>query len=159
MANESCLKTPVRVPLEQKADNMVKSPSDTTIYVPALVRRNDGQNTSAVNNLLLNNISEFIGSAHSQVEEQERRNMQSPQLGTSRQTANVRSAIKVIGKEDAQRRTDEAIIEGEKFEATVAIKTGESSHNILNVPPSQAINQQFKFREITKESLMRWGKA
>ena len=146
-------KTPVKNAIHPVA---VKSPSDTTVYAPALARRVDqleNPENSDLNNVLMQNISEFVGSARTQVEQAERRQSSStppqhnapmdhrqvracsPQPGTSRQPtqATLRSAIEVTGSNEAQQRTEDAIIEGEKFEAAVAIPTGMNvMHNLVN---------------------------
>ena len=118
----------------------IKSPSDTTIYRPALNKRNEGKvgqlsfatqlqglqvpmntptvhamETGQVNNMVqmvqsppqLNNIDDFVESIRKQHEETQ-----------------VVSEVSVPGLDDARARTEHAVIEAEKFKATIADPPG-----------------------------------
>ena len=112
-------------------ENMVKSPSDTTIYAPALNKSPqidcmvtgvcsspgvNGRPNQVISNSIMQKINDFVGSVRAET----------PGRGTSgqqqQQTNNanpVQSTVAVAGQEEAQQRVDRALIEAEKFKATV----------------------------------------
>ena len=145
LASHSKRKTPVK---QNVAGNMVKSPSDTTIYVPALQRSSaitaqqipifsaNQTDISEEQNNIIQNISDFVGNARRQIESRERRTSGQlevePQPCTSRQ-ATVRSTVEVTGRNEAQQLTEQAVIDTEKFKANVALPKGESAIPLINL--------------------------
>ena len=114
-----------RTPIRNTAmirNSTVKSPSDTTIYAPALQRCNEplGNNMLELPNPITHSIDQLVGEARERVESAERAQQEDPQPGTSRRTATICSAVEVTGRQEAQDRLDQAIIDGEKFEAEIA---------------------------------------
>ena len=119
----------------------IKSPSDTTIYAPALnkekhtpevqfLSNNDllnkhaiSKDRSPVDSRLIHKISNFVDQLHI---EHEQTNVTTPsameEVGTN--TPLVKSKITVPGLQEAQKRTDQAIIEAEKFQASIKTPPG-----------------------------------
>ena len=87
-------------------NHSIKSPSDTTIYAPALQKSPIGNNTDI--NHIVSNFVDSIRSQHRQedLQEKERRMMS--------------SAATVPGLEEAESQTRKAVIEAEKLRASIA---------------------------------------
>ena len=102
--------------------NIVKSPSDTTIYRPALRKESPVANGKT----MLNRISNFVESIRNEEASTSRGQQFSRQLndsdhdneGEQTQFA-VASQIRIPGLDEAQKRAQDAVVEAEKFKATV----------------------------------------
>ena len=106
----------------------IKSPSDTTIYAPVLRMRGDEQSergiANARNNVTVQDVSNFVDAIRLETEEQQRQ----AQADAVAREAMVRS--QPPGQAEALRRSKQAMIESEKFQA--AISTPPAGNNSLN---------------------------
>ena len=128
--------------------NPVKSPSDTTIYAPALQRvltpeqvvgaigRVRLEKTPNQNNLMVQQqISNFVETVRKEQEEIDdvRQSPQQPVAGTSSIKATnappVASKVIIPGLEEAQNRAASTVLEAEKFRAAIEKPTG----NVANL--------------------------
>ena len=131
----------------RKEDNVIKSPSDTTIYAPALNRSSggysplnnqnkgfklnqpepsgsDGKNNFS-NEEINTIISNFVESVRvEQVVAPDNEVRLQAQQGECRRASSIQEAIP--GQTEARRRTDNAVVEAEKFRAAIAQVPGES---------------------------------
>ena len=121
--------TPVR-------DKLVKSPSDTTIYAPALVQKSQAANLEISADLigqtlnqancplmqtenesgqekLIETISNFIGNIRMDQEEKLNHELR-------------RSEENIPGQDDAGRKSDHVVLEAEKFKASIAAPPGKT---------------------------------
>ena len=117
-------------------NDTVKSPSDTTIYQPALRFRSPPANVGEGGEKIINQISDFVGGIRMQSEGQiapEAERAAEP--GTSGHGSNVRRSIEreLVDPEleAAQRQADQSITDAEKFKATVAELPGENLGPIM----------------------------
>ena len=156
-------------------DKVVKSPSDTTIYAPALALRQNtnkprinavdmvgriwADETIPVNNqtqrLVGDNVSRFIiqgnqgrdgtatlSNADLQVNQELAINeisdfVETLQMehDTNQQDQQVQrqSEVTILGHDDARRKNERAIIEAEKFHASIAVPPGQSNNQICQI--------------------------
>ena len=128
---------------------VVKSPSDTTIYVPALARPNDGIIGSSPvlanmlmpkNAMMMNNMPMAMGAMtiNDQVDDFVGRIREEATASTSQANDGMghnrkQSEVVIPGYDDARRRADQAILQAEKFKATITPpKTGNLLGKVLN---------------------------
>ena len=121
-------------------NHSIKSPSDTTIYALALQKSPIGNNTD-INHIVLNFV-DSIRSQHRQedLQEKERRMMS--------------SAVTVPGLEEAESRTRKAVIEAEKFRATIAEpEKGTLNETMVDVAANgeMEINQLLQSMQMTNQ--------
>ena len=128
---------------------IVKSPSDTTIYTPALRKRHTGLNmnqAAPVNtnmknpanycgNNIVDRISNFVESIR--MEETMVNPLDDVQPGTSGIQAEQNTELKTVDKErnEAMRRTEQAVVQAEKFKASVASPPGTNFNFVQNNIP------------------------
>ena len=118
--------------------NMIKLPSDTTIYAPALYRMNTPEKIAdnlgskialtppgiidETNNLTIQDkITDFVESVRRQ---QTQMGNQVVNQGTSTSQGQVQSVVNVPGQDKARNKTANAILEAEKFSAAVVKLAG-----------------------------------
>ena len=128
-------------------DPLLKSPSDTTLYKPAFARKDkrrkdDDPFDKLVNNneSIINKVSNFVEAIR--ISEQDRR-----EAGTS--GSQMRSTATIPGYEDAKNRTDNAVIEAEKFCAAIEHPQGNfnSQFEIPNVGDLRHLGQVASFHD------------
>ena len=137
---------------------VTKSPSDTTIYTPALGRKNNrnnqtdvtiGQRNALVSNTLSNHIDRFVEEVRTDTEGRER-------------SRTGQSKITIPGYDEAKKRTEQAIIEAEKFKASVATPPGRNAHismeELIQNLPSREVqmisnNEQHHIRQSFNEQM------
>ena len=107
---------------------LVKSPSDTTIYVPALSKRIENVNIKE-NELLIagysHNIEPELVNKISNFADAARRESDKEMEKTSTTPPKRRSSVVVVpGREEVEKRSEQAILEAEKFKASIIPPTG-----------------------------------
>ena len=133
--------------------NMVKSPSDTTIYVPTLCRMNTPDKIATnighkiartppdiieeANNLTIQDkITDFVESVRRQ---QTQTGNQVVNQGAGTSQGQVQSVVNVSGQEEARNKTANAILEAEKFR-TVVVKLAGTDMLIDNGGQGQVVD-------------------
>ena len=129
--------------------NLVKSPSDTTLYVPALNRKRDqndinvemlqGNNVgvnknSKIDSGLIKKISDFVESLRAESEKVVK-NTNSEGQGDSRSPQVIlpgpSSVVEVPGQDEASKRAEQAVLQAKKFKAVIV--TPDQQGNGINV--------------------------
>ena len=124
----------------QKDRAIVKSPSDTTIYMPALnkqlkqvdinknlnTRENERENNQSRMTDMTNRVSNFVEAVRMEQAQQE----QEPDDARQEQIQ-MRSEVNIPGYDAAKQKSERAVIEAEKFKATIATPAGRSPMNYV----------------------------
>ena len=145
---EDVITTPVK-----RNRNVIKSPSDTTLYRPVFQREKDkGEQANSFkgdNNHLVDQITRFVESIRMQTEDKRAKSKESngedtaeqqddePQPSTS--GMQQRSEISVPGFKDAQDKVTKTVLDAEKFKAVLANPPGENISHYLHEIPSNNI--------------------
>ena len=117
---------------------IMKSPSDTMVYAPALAKRSEPLDVRPVDfvnqidnseQLLINKISNFVDNARQEHDKREQRERSSRRA----------SEVVVPGQEEALQKTDQDIIEAEKFKAAIEAPPGNRIVNNDSFDTSQLI--------------------
>ena len=107
---------------------IVKSPSDTTLYVPALKPAKGGNNQGSFD--MINKISDFVEAIRMEGDGKKKNEPEWPQPSTSRGEPR--------GLEAARKCNQQTVLEAEKFKAAIAMPTG----IVQNVDCADIIVQQ-----------------
>ena len=113
---------------------IVKSPSDTTIYTPTLRKQNHAHfiiipqlNQEMIERGINDNTSNFVESIHNNQRRVEQQQLMEKERRLS-------SELVIPGCQEAEERASQAIIEAEKFKASIAeLGTSLDKHNSLLV--------------------------
>ena len=123
----------------QLVQNTIKSPSDTTVYAPAIVQNLNGVDNSIVNNDTINRISDFVArmrleSSENQPlpQQMERASIVVPPIGTVRTENQVSQPAKDVA--------DQMIVDAERFRVEVERPSG-MVHVNNNRPINELMNQ------------------
>ena len=111
-----------------------KSPSDMTLYTPALNRRGEGKQMSPAQHMsveLIDKISNFVDVVRVEQQQQVMGAVDNQGGGESSSGPKHRLAVTIPGYNEARDRTEKAVLDAERFQATIASPPGENFQQVI----------------------------